>query len=288
MVGAARVVACALAMGVSITPPAPSTASAPESPLADLPPVERFAPLLLLAPGERALPANVEWYLARSRLDIAGGPVLATQVFLAERTGADAGRLLPAATARAGTDDPREWVTYAHAYRSDDGAWLLQYWFFYPFNDFHGLFDHEGDWEHLTVRLDARGEPLGAWYARHDSNAPGAYFAWSSLAREGDHPVALSARGSHALYTSRDDVAWYDETCPTTDLAAATTAGCRVWRTWSAGGVIETGSALDPAAGARFLLWRGRWGAEAGAVTDCPPGPAHQPGWCSGGDERCQ
>src|SRR6266542_4022286 len=29
----------------------------------------RFAPLVILAPGERALPANVDWYLSRARLD---------------------------------------------------------------------------------------------------------------------------------------------------------------------------------------------------------------------------
>jgi hypothetical protein len=108
--------------------------------------LERFAPLLLLlAPGERALPANVEWFLARSRLEVAGGAVLVTQAPLAERTGAGAGRLRPAATARAGSDDPREWVTYSHAYRGEDGAWLLQYWFFYPFNDFHGLLSRRAD-----------------------------------------------------------------------------------------------------------------------------------------------
>jgi len=31
--------------------------------------LERFAPVILLAPRERALPANVDWYLARARLD---------------------------------------------------------------------------------------------------------------------------------------------------------------------------------------------------------------------------
>ncbi|NIT36405.1 MAG: hypothetical protein GTN49_07880, partial [candidate division Zixibacteria bacterium] len=33
----------------------------------------------------------------------------------------------------------------------DSGKPVIQYWFFYPFNDW--VNDHEGDWEHINVRI---------------------------------------------------------------------------------------------------------------------------------------
>lgn len=55
--------------------------------------------------------------------------------------------------------------TYAHFFIQGEPSqgyeFVIQYWFFYPFND--GGNNHEGDWEHLNVRvtsLERRGEPL--------------------------------------------------------------------------------------------------------------------------------
>lgn len=39
-------------------------------------------------------------------------------------------------------------TTYCHQFKAD-GKFVLQYWFFYPFNDW--VSDHEGDWEHVNV-----------------------------------------------------------------------------------------------------------------------------------------
>jgi hypothetical protein len=39
-------------------------------------------------------------------------------------------------------------TTYVHLFKRD-GEYVLQYWFFYPFNDW--VSDHEGDWEHINV-----------------------------------------------------------------------------------------------------------------------------------------
>ncbi len=56
---------------------------------------------------------------------------------------------------------------YAHFFIQEASSqayeFVIQYWFFYPFND--GGNNHEGDWEHLNVRitsLERRGEPLTA------------------------------------------------------------------------------------------------------------------------------
>lgn len=52
---------------------------------------------------------------------------------------------------RTGPDSAR-WArptVYAHPFIEGRGKLAIQYWFFYPFNDFVG--NHEGDWEHITV-----------------------------------------------------------------------------------------------------------------------------------------
>ncbi len=54
---------------------------------------------------------------------------------------------------RSGTDSAR-WgrpTAYAHPFVNPDHRDVIQYWFFYPFNDYIG--NHEGDWEHVDVIL---------------------------------------------------------------------------------------------------------------------------------------
>ena len=263
--------------------------------------LQRFAPVVLLAPGERAKPANVDWFLDRARLDpdpnaprlrVTQASLLGDWEAVLRAMGRRVARLKPHRAARPGSADPRDWATYGHVYRARDGGVLVQYWFFYPFNDFHWLFDHEGDWEHVTVRLDARHRPVGAWYARHDFCAPGRWFRWGDLGREGDHAVVLSARGSHASYADADDVLFFDRACTSRDPADAARHGCTVWRTWSAetGGIVNTGPRDHPRARAEFVAWPGEWGTVGwmGRDSGGPLGPAYQAGWCSEGSADCR
>jgi hypothetical protein len=247
------------------------------------------------------LPANVDWYLARARPDpelepgagslMAKASVLGDWDALLREVGRQVARLRPNLAARPGSSDPRDWVVYGHVYPARDGGVLVQYWFFYPFNDFHVLFDHEGDWEHVTVRLDRLARPVGAWFARHRWSAPGKWFPWSALEREGDHPVVLAARGSHASYADPGDVLWWDTACPTRAPAAAPSHGCSVWRTWSreTGGIVDTGARDRPRPRARFVSWPGQWGTVGWFRRDSggPRGPAYQAGWCSEGAPGC-
>jgi hypothetical protein len=273
--------------GAPIVPPATGRMTAPSlGAAARRVLLDAYAPVVLLAPGERALPTRVEWYLARARLERPQGPAILT-ASIGEPARTE--RLHPMPSARSGSPFPADWTVYGHAYRAADGGVLLQYWFFYAFNSFHGLGDHDADWEHVTVRIDPAGRPLGAWYARHDANAPGVWAPWDSLRREGRHPVVLSALGSHASYAHPTEVSWFDRACPSADVQQAAEQGCRVWRTWvgSTGGVADLGTRDAP--GSRYLLWPGRWGADGG-IADLeggPPGPAFQPGWCSGGMPSC-
>ena len=50
--------------------------------------------------------------------------------------------------------DSSQWArptVYAHPFQNFDGRVVIQYWMFYPFNDFIG--NHEGDWERINVVL---------------------------------------------------------------------------------------------------------------------------------------
>jgi hypothetical protein len=255
------------------------------------------APVVLLAPSEQAFPASAEWLLARASIEAAPGRpprvvhasvlgVLGAVFQRAEHGLAEPGaRLRLGGAVHRGSSDGADWTAYGHAYRAADGGILLQYWFLYAFNDAFWAFDHEGDWEHVTVRLDAAGRPVGAWFARHADASPGPWFAWESLAREDGHPVVLAARGTHASYALADEAPAWERVCPERDLARAAGAGCRVWRTSDVGHMVNVGERAAPRAA--FLAWPGRWGKTGGFGLDrddaAPPGPAFQDGWCTAG-----
>jgi hypothetical protein len=256
--------------------------------------LQRHAPLVLLDADEHMRPASVAWTFARAHVEV---PSERPRVMQASVLGAFVGVLLPdlhvAAAhlrvdrrAHRGSADRADWIAYGHAFRAPDGGVLLQYWFYYPFNEAWWAFDHEGDWEHVTVRLDAADHPMGAWYARHEDAMPGRWIGWAALSREGDHPVVLSARGTHASYASPDEAPFWERVCQQRDPARAAAAGCQAWRTWEApGGVVDLGERAAPRA--PFVKWPGRWGSTGGfgreGAGDAPEGPAFQPGWCSEG-----
>ena len=83
------------------------------------------------------------------------------------------------------------------------GKLALQYWFFYPFNDFNNT--HEGDWEMTQLVFDApvatealKQDPARIGYSSHEG-AEGAAWGDEKLEIEGGtHPVVYPAAGSHA------------------------------------------------------------------------------------------
>ncbi|HET7479127.1 MAG TPA: hypothetical protein VFJ72_06390 [Rubrobacteraceae bacterium] len=91
------------------------------------------------------------------------------------------------------------------------GGWIiLQYWLFYPFNDwrsgFFGANDHEADWEKVFVYLSETeaGEVRPEWvaYAAHNYTGDNLRRRWDDpeLEKVGEHPVIFVAAGSHASY----------------------------------------------------------------------------------------
>ncbi len=109
-------------------------------------------------------------------------------------------------------DDRR--VYYGRVYRGD-GWTALQYWFFYAMNDwrstFHGVNDHEADWEQMLVYLyeteDGALEPRWVAYSSHEYHGDDIRRRWddSLLDKEGLHPVVFTAAGSHASYFERGE-----------------------------------------------------------------------------------
>jgi hypothetical protein len=91
-----------------------------------------------------------------------------------------------------------------------DGWIVLQYWLFYPFNDwrsgFFGANDHEADWEKVFVYLSETesGEVRPEWvaYAAHNYTGDNLRRRWDDpeLEKVGEHPVIYVGAGSHASY----------------------------------------------------------------------------------------
>ena len=92
------------------------------------------------------------------------------------------------------------------------GWTVCQYWLFFAYNNwrsgFHGVNDHESDWELVNVYLyeeDGRLKPEWVAYASHDFHGADLRRRWddsSDLTLEGRHPVVYAGAGSHASYFS--------------------------------------------------------------------------------------
>ena len=149
----------------------------------------RFAPEVRLPPGnvDWTRPASVDWYLARvtMRYDRSGwfdseilklGQV--TQANIYRQSISTGGQTIyssqnrkefflqpPNDSVHSGSP-PGDWRVYVHVMRYSGGGYAVQYWFFYPYNDFVSWFNHEGDWEHITVITNKEGNKLRrAYYA---------------------------------------------------------------------------------------------------------------------------
>ncbi len=81
---------------------------------------------------------------------------------------------------------------------------VLQYWFFYPFNDFRG--GHEGDWEMIQLLLDFNTkEPKFATYSFHYNAKT---YEWEELQKvDNTHSKVFIALGGHASYI-KDESEW--------------------------------------------------------------------------------
>lgn len=111
----------------------------------------------------------------------------------------------------------------------ENGWFILQYWYFYPFNNwrsgFFGVNDHEGDWEmvsvycvlndsasvdpprYLSQDVPDRLIPLWVAYASHDFEGDDLRRHWTDpeVEKVGDHPLVYVGAGSHACYFQKGE-----------------------------------------------------------------------------------
>ena len=92
-------------------------------------------------------------------------------------------------------------TAYAHIVE-ERGQLALQYWFYYPFNDWNNK--HESDWEMIQLVFDAASaeEALGqtpalVGYSQHEG-AESANWDDDKLEKRNGHPVVYPGAGSHA------------------------------------------------------------------------------------------
>ena len=95
------------------------------------------------------------------------------------------------------------------------GWTILQYWFFFYSNPwrsgFHGVNDHESDWEMVTLYLyEDGGQLVPEWaaYASHDFHGDDLRRRWddkADLTIENGHPVVHAGAGSHSSYFRRGE-----------------------------------------------------------------------------------
>lgn len=253
----------------------------------------RFAPVVRLHPDDQYRPASVEWYLRRVQMRFAVRGRSDRQIL-------DKGRVTPASlttqsfdSQQSGRGYPSEFFLqipnnheerrtrrgslrdarcYSHTVSTRRGT-EIQYWFFYPYsgNISHvGHFAHEGDWEHVTLRLIPGDSAVSeVFYAAHEG---GAWHPARRVVNDAGRPVVYSARWSHASYPTAGTQA-------RSDLPDDHTAAGPVWNCASA--LVE----LDAARPA-WMRYTGRWG-EHGLwyFTRGPRGPALHQAW-DGEDNR--
>ena len=198
------VLAMAGAGNAATPPPSPATLLARHSPIVVLHPSERFTPVpvegFLADSDVKQKQADGSWAAVQGPLPTSGGPWRLDQRLCNVRDGLLATDCYASAEA-AHSAAP---AVYGATFRKGRRI-ALQYWLFYPFDAYSPEVPpnpqfaqvHEGDWEMVTVILDANGKPLTAGYSRH---CGGARRDWAKVERRGTHPVVYVALGSHANY----------------------------------------------------------------------------------------
>ena len=172
-------------------------------------------------------------------------------------------------------------TSYAHIVTEPGkpGKLALQYWFYYPFNDFNNK--HESDWEMIQLMFDAstvadalKKDPATVGYSQH-SGAERAAWGDSKLAKRGLHPIVYPGKGSHANYFSQ--TVW---------LGHGPEEGFGCDDTRGPSDLVQTDAVLLPAttptsASSPFawLAYRGQWGQKEKGPNNGPTGPNVKTQW---------
>ena len=155
----------------------------------------------------------------------------------------------------------------------------LQYWLYYPFNDWNNL--HEGDWEMIQLVFPAGSaeealevEPLEVGYSQHEGAERAEWGEDKLEIVDGTHPVVYPAAGSHANFYSEglflgrsaeQGVGCDDTTGPSRELRPAA--------------VSIPSEPEAPQAAFPWIAFEGRWGERQQAFYNGPTGPNLKTQW---------
>ena len=155
----------------------------------------------------------------------------------------------------------------------------LQYWLYYPFNDWNNT--HEGDWEMIQLVFDApdaatalRRRPAEVGYSQHEGAERGVWGEDKLELVGGTHPVVHPAAGSHANFFEE---ALYIGSSASEGVGCDNTLG----PTHDLRPVVKTIPSDAAAAGSAFpwIGFEGRWGELQRAFFNGPTGPNLKGQW---------
>ena len=170
---------------------------------------------------------------------------------------------------------------YAHVATDPDepGMLALQYWLYYPFNDWNNT--HEGDWEMIQLIFDTGDpraavalEPTAIGYSQHEGGERSSWHDDKLEIVDDTHPVVYPGAGSHANYyepalhlgsSAEEGVGCDDTSGPSFDVRP----------------VVRT-IPSDPADARAAFPWigfEGRWGELQQAFFNGPTGPNLKTQW---------
>lgn len=177
---------------------------------------------------------------------------------------------------------PKAPTAYAHVTTQADepGLLVVQYWFFYLFNDYNNL--HEGDWEMAQVvfRADTPEEaltraPVEMGLSQHNL---GEKASWTDpkVEKQGNHPVVYAAQGSHAGFYGPG--LWLERS-PSEGIGCDDTRGRSV--TVSPKSVLLPSGNPGRDSSLAWITYEGTWGERLRAPYDGPPGPNTTDRWAN-------
>jgi hypothetical protein len=264
---------------------------------------ERYAPVVRLVeqeeecgPGEPYRPIDIDAILNEDTVSLRG-PWRSNDLVTITPSADDLGRGLyeynldfPGDALNPGCDYERwarrvteetEPTVYAHVATepTHPDRLALQYWFYYPFNDWNNL--HEGDWEMIQLVFAAstpeealETDPLQVGYSQHEGGEKAEWGDDKLEIVDGTHPVVYPAAGSHANFfteglhlgrSAEQGVGCDDTTGPSVELRPT---------------ALSIPS--DPAAAQEAFPWiafEGRWGERQKAFYNGPTGPNLKTQW---------
>ncbi len=170
-------------------------------------------------------------------------------------------------------------ITYTHIAREPGHSGLVvQYWFFYYFNQFNDV--HEGDWEGMQIAFDAdtpaQALADGPSEIALFQHAGGERAGWddTKVQKEGDHPIVYPAAGSHATFY---DDAVYIENGQNGSGVGCDNTSTPLQQAKPTPVLIPT----DPARGSpsQWLTYLGHWGEREKGFNNGPQGPITKSQW---------